>query len=117
MNLALPLWLFTEPLPPNKNKDVDFDPVLEGPVKAIPPGDQQNFTNFNLSKGFTVWDKITIKGPMTVAGFIEHITKTYNVVVSIISAGKVSLYNKYSNTQVMKDRYLLFNLNEIKQFN
>ena len=104
MNLALPLWLFTEPLPPNKNKDVDFDPVLEGPVKAIPPGDQQNFTNFNLSKGFTVWDKITIKGPMTVAGFIEHITKTYNVVVSIISAGKVSLYNKYSNTQVMKDR-------------
>lgn len=38
MNLALPLWLFTEPSPPYKNKDKDYDPILLGPIKAIPPG-------------------------------------------------------------------------------
>lgn len=38
MNLALPLWLFTEPLPPKKNFDQENDPEIEAPVKAIPPG-------------------------------------------------------------------------------
>ena len=36
-NLAIPLWLFIEPLPPIKNTDKEYDPVLLGPVKAIPP--------------------------------------------------------------------------------
>ena len=38
VNLALPLFLFSEPLPPNKAIDKDYDPILLGPVKAIPPG-------------------------------------------------------------------------------
>jgi len=50
VNLALPLFLFSEPLPPTKAVDKDYDPVLLGPVKAIPPG-------------FTVWDKLFVKGP------------------------------------------------------
>jgi len=52
MNLALPLFLFSEPLPPIESKDKDYDEVLMGPVKAIPPN-------------FTTWDKITVVGPMT----------------------------------------------------
>lgn len=42
MNLALPLWLFSEPLPPNIMKDKDYDPIVLGPIKAIPKG---NFDN------------------------------------------------------------------------
>jgi ubiquitin-activating enzyme E1 len=38
VNLALPLFLFSEPLPPTKALDKDYDPVLLGPVKAIPSG-------------------------------------------------------------------------------
>lgn len=38
MNLALPLWLFTEPSPPNKNNDKDYDPILTVQIKAIPNG-------------------------------------------------------------------------------
>jgi hypothetical protein len=38
MNLALPLWLFSEPLPPNIMKDKDYDPIVLGPIKAIPSG-------------------------------------------------------------------------------
>ena len=52
INLALPLWLFSEPLPANQTKDKDYDPIMMGPVKAIPPN-------------FTTWDKIDDKGPMT----------------------------------------------------
>ena len=38
MNLALPLWVFSEPLPPIVNKDVEMDPILFCPVKAYPKG-------------------------------------------------------------------------------
>lgn len=53
MNLALPLWLFSEPMPPIKAKDKDYDEVVMGPVKAVPPG-------------FTNWDRLVVKGPMTI---------------------------------------------------
>lgn len=35
-NLALPLWLFTEPNQPSKVVDKDYDPISLGPIKAIP---------------------------------------------------------------------------------
>jgi ubiquitin-activating enzyme E1 len=38
MNLALPLWLFSEPMPPNKMQDKEYDPIMMGATKAIPPG-------------------------------------------------------------------------------
>ena len=36
MNLALPIWIFSEPLPPIGNKDKDYHPLYLGPVKFIP---------------------------------------------------------------------------------
>jgi len=42
MNLAVPLWVFSEPLPAIKNTDKDYDPILLGPVKSLPP----NWTNW-----------------------------------------------------------------------
>lgn len=59
MNLALPLWIFSEPEPPIKAKDKDYDPILMGPVKAIP-------------SGFTTWDKLLVTGPLTIQGFKDH---------------------------------------------
>jgi len=38
MNLALPLWLFSEPMPPNQTKDKEYDPIMMGAIKAIPSG-------------------------------------------------------------------------------
>lgn len=37
-NLAIPLWIFSEPSPPIKNTDKDYDPIMMGPVKAVPTG-------------------------------------------------------------------------------
>lgn len=64
MNLALPLWLFSDPEPPKQNKDCAYDPIMRGPVKAIPPN-------------FTKWDKIDLKGPMTFKDIIHHFKQKY----------------------------------------
>lgn len=82
MNLALPLWIFSEPEPPIKAKDKDYDPIIMGPVKAIP-------------SGHTTWDKILVKGPLTIGGIKEHFAEKYQVNVSIMSVGKLCLYNSY----------------------
>lgn len=59
INLALPLWVFNDPLPPIEIVDAEFDPIMCGPVKAVPGK-------------FTKWDKIDINGPMTLEQFKSH---------------------------------------------
>jgi len=85
-NLAIPLWVFSEPLPPIKNKDVKYDPILLGPVKAIPPG-------------WSTWDRIKIDGPKTLRGITDFMRETHGVSISILSCGKICLYNKYAKDQ------------------
>jgi len=48
VNLALPLFVFSEPDPIKKTVSKDYDPIMAGPIKAVP-------------EGFTIYDKITIK--------------------------------------------------------
>lgn len=52
INLALPLFVFSEPTPPNKTKSKEYDPILMGKVKAIP-------------EGYTIFDKVEVEGPLT----------------------------------------------------
>ena len=52
INLALPLFVFSEPTPVNKTKTKEYDPILMGKVVAIPDG-------------YTIYDKIVIQGPLT----------------------------------------------------
>jgi len=35
-NLALPLWVFNDPIEAIVNTDKEFDPIMCGPIKAIP---------------------------------------------------------------------------------
>ena len=90
MNLALPLWVFSDPLPPIENEDKAYDEILLGPVKAIPPK-------------FTIWDKIEVKGPLTIKEFRAFFESTYGVTLSMISVGQVCIYNKYSAESVKRD--------------
>ena len=46
--------------------DQDYNPLVDDPAIAIP-------------KGWTVWDIINIKGPMTCQEFIDFFKKEYNV--------------------------------------
>jgi hypothetical protein len=60
MNLALPLWIFNEPTPPNVFKDSDHDTMMNGPIKVADKG------IYYIYLEFTKWDKIDIIGPLTV---------------------------------------------------
>merc|ERR1719221_863889 len=83
VNLALPLWVMSEPLPPLQTKSKDHDPVIMGPVRAKP-------------EGFSTWDKVEVNlGDATLKEFTDYLTKEVGVEVMIISAGNACLYNAY----------------------
>lgn len=83
VNLALPLFLMSEPLPPLQTKSKDHDPVIMGPVKAKP-------------EGFTTWDKVEVKlGDATLKQFVDYLMNEVGVEVMIMSAGNACLYNAY----------------------
>lgn len=84
VNLALPLWILSEPLPPTKTMSKDHDPIVMGPVRAKP-------------EGFTSWDKVEINhlGDATLKQFIDYLTDEVQVEVMIMSAGNACLYNAY----------------------
>jgi len=83
VNLALPLWVMSEPLPPLKTNSKEHDPVVLGPVKAKP-------------EGFTTWDKVELNiGDVTLKQFVDYLTDEVGVEVMIMSAGNACLYNAY----------------------
>lgn len=83
VNLALPLWLLSEPLPPLQTKSKEYDPIVMGPVRAKP-------------EGFTTWDKVEIKlGDATLKQFVDYLMNEVGVEVMIMSAGNACLYNSY----------------------
>ena len=47
VNLALPLFVLSEPMPPLRTVSKDHDPIVMGPIVAKP-------------EGFTTWDKVVI---------------------------------------------------------
>ena len=94
MNLAVNVYVFPDPLPPTKTEDKDYDPVMMGPVKAIP-------------KGFTNWDKIRLTGCDTLGDVVTQVKEQYGVSLSIIGCGKATIYNLYSNKAEMQIRYYL----------
>jgi ubiquitin-activating enzyme E1 len=82
INLAIPMFVFTEPIEVSKMKDVEMDPIMFGPVKAIPTG-------------WTIWDTIEVKGSKTIQEFFDHLATTYNVETTLLSSGTFALYNSY----------------------
>ena len=54
-------------------EDQDYNPITDGRAIAVP-------------KGWTVWDIINIKGPMTCQEFIDYFKEKYNVNILGISS-------------------------------
>jgi len=82
INLALPLFLFSEPIEANKTKSKEYDPILMSKVKAIP-------------EGYTIYDKVIVEGPLTFEQFFDQMKTHFNIDVTLVSSGKVALYNAY----------------------
>jgi len=90
-NLALPLWVFSVPLP--AVKFVDYNPPKGkseyakdyiAPYRVIPRG------------GFTNWDKIVLEGPMSLGEIVIYFKDKYEVEVGGVAFEKALLYNKYT---------------------
>lgn len=81
INLALPIFLFSEPNPVKKITS-KFDEVMQGHVKAIP-------------ENHTVYDKIVVQGPMTVQQLFDDLKARYNVNINLLTCGKMSLFNAF----------------------
>jgi len=89
-NLAVPIWVFSETLPPIKNKDTEYDEVLMGPVKAVPTG-------------WTKWDKVDIQGPKTLGEIIAEVKERYSVNLSLLCVdGTVGLYQSNTSQEKLK---------------
>jgi ubiquitin-activating enzyme E1 len=83
INLAIPLFLFSEPSEVNKIKSKDYDPISMCKTKSIP-------------EGYTIYDKTVIdKGSLTFQELFTHLETTYNIEVTLVSAGNYALYNSY----------------------
>jgi len=92
INLALGLFVLTEPAEKICIKDKDYDPILLSAVKAIPPN-------------WTVWDKIEISKSMTIQEFIDFMKESYKIEISIITCNNVTLIQTYLASQ--KARYAM----------
>lgn len=79
INLAIPLFVFSEPAEAIKIKSKAMDPVMGGPVQAIP-------------EGHTKWDKILIKGPLKLKELMEKVKKEYNVNTTMVVCGELPVY-------------------------
>ena len=83
VNLALPLFVFSEPDPIKKTKSKDYDPIMAGPVKAVP-------------EGFTIYDKVVVKkGSLTFGQLFTYLRDNVGVEVSMVACGRLALYNAY----------------------
>lgn len=83
INLALPLWVFSEPTEVGKIKSKDYDPISMSAVKAIP-------------EGYTIYDKTIVdKGSLTLQQLIDHMGEAVGVETTLVSAGRFSMYNAY----------------------
>lgn len=87
VNLALPLFVLSEPMGPVTQKSKDHDPVLGGPVKAVP-------------EGFSCWDKIEVTPEngkdFTLQELVDYVEEHFNCEIQILSAGNACLYNSFS---------------------
>lgn len=92
INLALPLFAISEPMPATKVKDSEYDPIEMCCTKVV-PGEH------------TVFDKIVVdNGSLTVQGLCDWLAETYKVDAEIITCGQDLVYNKFLPKNPHADR-------------
>lgn len=75
INLALPMFLFSEPDDVKKNKSKEYDPIMCGPIKCLP-------------EDYTCYDKVTIDvGSLTIQGLCDWLLKEKGVEISMVTCG------------------------------
>ena len=79
-NLGINYYIFDQPPKSKFMRDQKINKTIDKPVKAIP-------------QGWTVWDKIEIKGSKTCGEIINYFKEKYNIDIEILISGDVILIN------------------------
>ena len=87
-NLANNYYLFSEPTPPIVMKDKTSDEE-GGPSKAIP-------------EGWTIWDKVEIKGSKTCQALFDYLKEKYNIEIDILLANGVNILSTMDEEESFK---------------
>ena len=82
-NLAIPIFMFSEPSPPVVHNDKVYDQILLGPVKAIPAK-------------HNTWSRFEIEGPKTLNQIKDQIYKQHGFILSSFVISGVQIYSTYS---------------------
>jgi len=77
VNLALPLFAFSEPVEPQKHVSNPKERK-----RAVP-------------EGWTLWDLLIVEGDLTFQEMIDYFKSKYNLVVTSVAAGSSLIYNAY----------------------
>lgn len=78
VNLALPFFAFSEPIPPPKNKYYDTE--------------------------FTLWDRFEIDGELTMKEFLEYFQNKYKLEITMLSQGVSMLYSFFMQKAKKEER-------------
>jgi len=78
VNLALPFFGLSEPMPPKKAKYYDTE--------------------------FSLWDRFEVKGDMTLKGFLDYFKETHKLEISMLSQGVVMLYSFFMDKKKLNER-------------
>ena len=82
-NLGISMINFSEPMPPVVAKDKDFDPVVLGPLKSMPPK-------------WNTWARIEVRGrDMKISELRDKINTDMNIELEGLSAGKILVWNSF----------------------
>ena len=107
-NLGNNFYLFFEPKPPLVMED-KTDEEKGGPIKCIP-------------EGWTIWDKLEIKGPKTCKQFFEEMFNKYQIEIDMLYANGKNIMNnldeelfEQNKEKLIEDFY--FSIAKIKKEN
>lgn len=82
-NLGISMINFSEPMPPVVAQDKDYDPMVLGPIKAMPPK-------------WNTWSRIEIKGNnMKVHELKEKVEEMFSIEMEGLSIGKSLVWNSF----------------------
>lgn len=78
-NLAIPIYVFSEPMPPLVQKDKDYCPIMLGPVKTFP-------------QNWSTWTKLEVTGSLTLLEFNKELKNKYGLNVDMVTLGTAQVW-------------------------
>ena len=95
LNMALPLFMLSEPVPCPV-----AETVLAAGVQFVPPrgGADMQHTDQERTWRWSLWDCVQVQHPATLGELLEHVRSSFNLEVCMLNYGVASLYSDLMST-------------------